>query len=102
MPEGPSEFAASSNGDKWFLDCDEAAGEYIVIHRANVSSGGAETRWPTSTFLRLFGDHPQGDALRKTMRVIGSAVETATERTSIEPKPMGLFPWSRRSDRAED
>ena len=103
MPEASKEFAASANGDKWFLGHNETADEQIVIHRANVASGGTETRWPISSFLELFGDHPQGHALREALRDAGPAKEEAiSERSPAAPKPVSSFPWSRRPNRAGD
>jgi hypothetical protein len=89
MPEGPIEFAASSNGDKWFLEHDGAAGEHIVIHRANIASGGTETRWSISSFLEVAGDHPQGQALRDIRFLEG---ESRSEGLLVEPKPLSSFP----------
>ncbi|WEX74819.1 hypothetical protein PYH37_000106 [Sinorhizobium numidicum] len=103
MLEGPKEFAESSNGDKWFLEHDRAAGEHIVIHRANIASGGTETRWSISGFLEVAGDHPQGQALREALRDIRSLEgEPRSEASLIEPRPSSWFPWFIKSDRAED
>ncbi|MBB5577245.1 MULTISPECIES: hypothetical protein [Rhizobium] len=100
MPEAPKQFAASANGDKWFLLHNETADEQFVIHRASAASGGTETRWPVSSFLELFGDHPQGHALREELRDAVSAEEKATsERSPAAPKTVNSFPWSRRTDR---
>lgn len=51
------EFASSSNGDRWFLGSDELTREDFVLHRANPSSGGHETKIPVQQFLdtRPFG-----------------------------------------------
>jgi hypothetical protein len=103
MPEGPIEFAASSNGDKWFLEHDGAAGEHIVIHRANIASGGTETRWSISSFLEVAGDHPQGQALREALRDIRFLEgESRSEGSLVEPKPLSSFPWDLKPDRPED
>lgn len=72
MPRGLKGFAASSNGDKWFLEHDRITGEHIVIHRADTASGGAETRWSIPGFLEVAGDHPQGQALREALLDIRS------------------------------
>jgi hypothetical protein len=66
MLEG--EFAASSNGDKWFLKHGDASGKCVVIHQANLASRGSETSWPISSLLQIFGEHPQGHALREVLR----------------------------------
>ena len=92
MPKGPIEFAASSNGDKWFLEHDGAAGEH-VIHRANIASGGTETRWSISSFLEVAGDHPQGQALREALRDIRFLEGgSRSEGLLVEPKPLSSFP----------
>ncbi|ABC94016.1 hypothetical protein RHE_PF00125 (plasmid) [Rhizobium etli CFN 42] len=103
MPEAPNEFAASANGDKWYLDHNETADQHTVIHRANDSSGGTVTRWPISSFLEYFGDHPQGQALRGALHDAGSAEqEVPSEHTPVEQKPVTSFPWSRKTQHVED
>jgi hypothetical protein len=100
MPEGTKEFAVSSNGDKWFLEHDGAAGEHIVIHRANIASGGTETRWSISSFLEVAADHPQGQALREALRDVRSLEgQSRSEGPPGEPKPLSSFPWVLKSDR---
>jgi hypothetical protein len=57
------EFASSSNGDRWFLGVDESTREDFILHRANLPSGGHETKTPVQQFLdtRPFG--PEREAL---------------------------------------
>jgi CheY-like chemotaxis protein len=82
VPTGPTEFSVSSNGDKWFLDYEGAAGDHSVIHRASDASGGTETTWSVSNFLELFGDHPQGQALRQLLHNLRpNAGHSSTEGT---------------------
>jgi hypothetical protein len=57
------EFSASSNGDRWFLSRDATADEAYVLHRANPSSGGHETRTPVDVFLNMRPFGPERDAL---------------------------------------
>ncbi|MBB4192120.1 hypothetical protein GGE45_003196 [Rhizobium aethiopicum] len=103
MPKAPKEFAASANGDKWFLGHNEPADQHVVIHHANDASGGTETRWPISSFLEHFGDHPQGQALRAALRDAGSVEqEASSEHTRVAQKPVISFPWSRKMDRLRD
>ena len=58
------EFAFSSNGDRWFLGSDER-GVAFVLHRANMPSGGHETRMPVQTFMDSKPAGPEHDALRE-------------------------------------
>lgn len=103
MPEAPKEFAASANGDTWYLGHNGTADQHIVIHRANDASGGTETRWPISSFLQHFGDHPQGQALREALREAGSAEQEApSEHSPVAQKPVISFPWSRNMDCLKD
>lgn len=71
------EFARSSNGDRWFLTKDPATGEACVLHRANLPSGGHETRTPIEAFLdtRPFG--PEREALLEVLIAEGLAIKTA-------------------------
>ena len=57
------EFAASSNGDRWFLESDDATNSLVVLHRANISSGGHETRTAIETFLNIRPFGPEREAL---------------------------------------
>ncbi|SIR25268.1 hypothetical protein SAMN05880590_11540 [Rhizobium sp. RU35A] len=57
------EFAASSNGDRWLLGRDPATDNPLVLHRANPSSGGYETRTPIDAFLAQRIGTPERDAL---------------------------------------
>jgi len=57
------EFAASSNGDRWYFTVDEVTGERFVLHRANQPSGGHETKTPVDTFLKMRPRGPEHDAL---------------------------------------
>ncbi|MBB3350112.1 MULTISPECIES: hypothetical protein [Rhizobium] len=103
MPEAPNEFAASPNGDKWYLEHNETADQHTVIHRANDASGGTVTRWPISSFLEHFGDHPQGQALREALHDAGSAEqEVPSEHTPVVQKLVTSFPWSRKTQHVED
>jgi hypothetical protein len=79
MPEPTTEFAASSNGDKWFLRQDFSTGERIVIHRGNAASGGTETSWPIPRFLEIFGEHPQGRALREVINALDDVRQATVE-----------------------
>jgi hypothetical protein len=45
------QFAASSNGDRWFLGRDEESAAAYVLHQANQPSGGARTRIEIIDFL---------------------------------------------------
>ena len=103
MLKAPIEFAVSSNGDKWFVEQDEATGDLIVIHRANIASGGTETRWSVSSFLEIAGDHPQGQTLREVLRNLSSSEDPSDREVSpVAPKPLGKFPWDHKSGRSEN
>lgn len=45
------QFAASSNGDHWFLGTDDVTKKDFVLHRGNLSSGGHETISAIDVFL---------------------------------------------------
>ena len=57
------EFSISSNGDRWYLVKDSTTDEPYVVHKANPSSGGHETRTPVKTFLDIRPFGPERDAL---------------------------------------
>lgn len=67
IPGEACAFAESSNGDRWLLEHDVVAGGQVIIHRANLASGGTETRTSVSQFLQAAGDHPEGRALREAL-----------------------------------
>ncbi len=61
-----TEFASSSNGDRWFYGTvDEQTGQAFVEHRANAPSGGAITRTAVTTFLERGPEGPEHEALRQ-------------------------------------
>ncbi|WP_245292919.1 hypothetical protein [Pararhizobium arenae] len=57
------EFAASSNGDRWFLGTDAITRQPFVLHRGNAPSGGHETRTSVDGFLRQQTFGPEREAL---------------------------------------
>lgn len=69
-PEAQIEFAASSNGDRWYL-CGEGKPEgAFVLHRANPASGGHETRRSIDAFLAQKPSGPEHEALRAVLKTI--------------------------------
>jgi hypothetical protein len=67
------EFAASQNGDRWFVARRMNDKAYIV-HKANDSSGGARTESEVGVFLqRTPTGVPEHEAL---LRLIGTLVES--------------------------
>ncbi|MBW6426103.1 hypothetical protein KX729_32585 [Rhizobium sp. XQZ8] len=62
-PEEQIEFAASSNGDRWFLCGQRKREDAFVLHRANPASGGHETRRSVDAFLALKPNGPEHEAL---------------------------------------
>ncbi len=68
-PEEQIEFAASSNGDRWFLCGQNRHEGAFVLHRANPSSGGHETRSSIEAFLHLNPNGPEHEALRGILQI---------------------------------
>ncbi len=62
------EFAVSANGDRWFLCCQSKGDVVFVLHRANPSSGGHETRRSVDAFLDLKPFGPEHEALRALLK----------------------------------
>ena len=65
------EFAASSNGDRWFLCGAGERGDPFVLHRANPASGGHETTTSVEAFLDLKPAGPEHEALRVLLEARG-------------------------------
>ncbi|MCV3768748.1 hypothetical protein [Rhizobium sp. TRM95796] len=84
--EDMQEFSVSSNGDRWFLIQGSAADEVHVLHRANPSSGGYETRTPVDVFLSMRPFSPEREALVALL-----------EKQALSPDENGLPPLSRSS-----
>jgi hypothetical protein len=72
MSEHQREIYNSENGDQWLL-CRDDHGRVFVLHKANVSSGGTETKIELGDFLGRGKAGPEHQALA---RLIGSLVET--------------------------
>ena len=62
------EFAFSSNGDRWFLESEAATGHRLIVHQANLPSGGQQTRFEIADFLRIDQGSPQHAALLELIR----------------------------------
>ena len=69
--EALREFAASANGDRWFLGRDEVSGVAHVVHKANLPSGGAATHIELSAFLNR---GPSAPEMLGLLKLIGSLV----------------------------
>lgn len=54
----------SSNGDDWLVERNASGEVVMVIHRANPSSGGTETRRLVEDFLGRGGGGPEVAAVR--------------------------------------
>ncbi len=65
------EFAASQNGDRWFLGRDATTGIAHVVHKANASSGGAVTHIELGAFLN---QGPSAPEMLGLLRLIGTLV----------------------------
>lgn len=66
--ENLREFAVSANGDRWLLGKDNVSGEDFVLHRANLPSGGHETRTSVLAFLAQETASPEREALLSLLR----------------------------------
>ncbi len=72
MSDHLREFAASSNGDRWFLGRHEETGLAYVVHKASQPSGGAITHIELGAFLNRGPIHPQHQEL---LRLISTLVD---------------------------
>jgi hypothetical protein len=70
MQEHLREFAASSNGDRWFIGQDEETGSAYVLHQANRPSGGAVSHFELAAFLGC--TNPEAPERQALLRLIGS------------------------------
>jgi len=71
MPNHEREIYHSENGDRWLL-CRADDGRIVVLHKANVSSGGKVTSIELGDFLRKGNTGPEHQALTS---LIGGLVE---------------------------
>jgi hypothetical protein len=70
------EFAASQNGDRWFVGRNEATRKGYIVHKANESSGGARTESEIRVFLQQTpAGVPEHEAL---LRLIGTLVDASS------------------------
>lgn len=74
MTDAYTEFAASSNGDRWLLGRDRDSGVAHVVHQANEPSGGMRTRIEIIDFLSQGRMAPEHYAL---LVLIGTLVHEA-------------------------
>jgi hypothetical protein len=72
MSERRREIYHSENGDRWFLSREED-GRAIILHKANLSSGGKVSAIELGDFLSTGKSGPEHQAL---IRLIGSLVES--------------------------
>ena len=71
MSDYQREIYHSENGDRWLL-CRDNDGRVFVLHKANMSSGGAVTKIELGDFLGRGKAGPEHQALT---RLIGSLVD---------------------------
>jgi len=71
MSDHEREIYRSENGDRWLL-CRDDDGRVFVLHKANVSSGGAVTKIELGDFL---GRGKAGPEHQMLARLIGSLVD---------------------------
>jgi hypothetical protein len=76
MSDHQREIYHSENGDRWFL-CRDGDSRVFVLHKANVSSGGAETKIEIGDFLGRGKAGPEHQALA---RLIADLVDTGPAR----------------------
>lgn len=69
------QFYESSNGDRWYLAVGDNQQDPYVMHRANLASGGFETRFDIKEFLERDGAKPEGKCL-VDMLLHGNEVDT--------------------------
>lgn len=74
---GLKQFAASSNGDHWFLGTDDATNMDFILHRGNPSSGGHETISPVEVFLNTRPFGPERAALLAMLEVRDKAPDSS-------------------------
>ncbi|UXT49601.1 hypothetical protein FY136_10260 [Agrobacterium tumefaciens] len=84
------EFSVSSNGDRWSLEVED--GHMTVVHKANVPSGGHETRTSLADFLEEHAGKPEHSALLQVLGQSQSEIQNqlgteVTEDTSLEEQP---------------
>lgn len=65
-------FSLSANGGSWSLETCPSTGEAIVLHKANASSGGHETKHSIDDFLAISAGKPEHDSL---LQILGSLSE---------------------------
>jgi hypothetical protein len=72
MSDHQREIYHSENGDRWFL-CRDGDSRVFILHKANVSSGGASTKIEIGDFLAKGRAGPEHQALA---RLIADLVDT--------------------------
>lgn len=68
-------FASSPNGDQWSLETLE--NETVVVHNANLASGGHQTKITIATFLDQSAGKPEHSAL---LQILGQSREEVEQR----------------------
>jgi hypothetical protein len=102
----PDAFHVSANGDAWFLDVDPDASGPVVIHRANLASGGHETRMPVDAFLLDGRERPERAALIEALDNLQTredpsmAEDTKTQSKKIAEEYLSL--GGRRQAKVDD
>jgi hypothetical protein len=71
MSDHQREIYHSENGDRWLL-CRDDGGRVVVLHKANVSSGGTATEIELGDFL---GRGKAGPEHQELARLIGSLID---------------------------
>jgi hypothetical protein len=72
MSDKLREFAASSNGDRWFLGRHDENGLAYVVHKASAPSGGAVTQIEIGAFLTSRPPSPSARSFAPIDRYAGA------------------------------
>lgn len=77
-------FSLSSNGDQWYLARAAGPEKTIVVHEANLSSGGASTTVSLEDFLRENPEAPERqDFMRLIADLLGNELDAGTAHKDV-------------------
>ena len=82
MPNHEREIYHSENGDRWLL-CRADDSRIVVLHKANVSSGGKVTSIELGDFLRKGNTGPEHQALTSLMNIGASATDALHQNFDV-------------------
>ncbi|MDP9811207.1 hypothetical protein J2W42_004070 [Rhizobium tibeticum] len=121
MPGIQTQFFASANGGIWRGDQDKTNLTLIVAAQAaddfssRMRLPGTHchaprqprlwrnaARWAIASFLKIAGDHPQGQARRVLHRRLPIEDASKSDNPPVDLTPLNPFPWSIRREGAEN